>query len=223
MNIPPAELPPNPAEPGSTGPAAPAAPDAEARPAASDAASVPAAIEPAQPARRSRRRAAALPAGEVLPAQPEPVQAVAKAPAAKRAPRKVADGDGSAVRKAVRKVGAPAVVPGALAGSVDTASRGKVEPPRKQDKLVRDSFTMPKGEYQQIAELKLRAAALARPAKKSELLRAGIKALASMGDTALLAALYDVPALKTGRPSMQDDSETKPKAKAGKAGERRGA
>jgi hypothetical protein len=36
--------------------------------------------------------------------------------------------------------------------------------------------------------------------KKSELLRAGIKALAAMGDAAFAAALGNVPAIKTGRP-----------------------
>lgn len=55
----------------------------------------------------------------------------------------------------------------------------------KKPKLVRDSFTMPKDEYAVLNELKLRAAKLARPAKKSELLRAGTKALMAMSDTAL--------------------------------------
>lgn len=67
-------------------------------------------------------------------------------------------------------------------------------------KLVRDSFTMPKAEYAVIEQLKRRATALARPAKKSELLRAGIKALNALSDAALLAALQAVPTIKTGRP-----------------------
>lgn len=50
-------------------------------------------------------------------------------------------------------------------------------------------------------ELKLRSAKLDTPVKKSELLRAGVKALAAMSDSALLAALKAVPALKTGRPA----------------------
>ncbi|ODS90475.1 MAG: hypothetical protein BGO13_07595 [Burkholderiales bacterium 66-5] len=71
--------------------------------------------------------------------------------------------------------------------------------PRKP-KLVRDGFTMPKDEYAAIDALKQRAAALARPAKKSELLRAGLKLLAGLDDAALLVALQAVPAIKTGRP-----------------------
>lgn len=71
----------------------------------------------------------------------------------------------------------------------------------KKPKLVRDSFTIPKAEYLVIDELKQRAAVLARPVKKSELLRAGIKALAAMSDTAFLSVLDQVPAIKTGRPA----------------------
>lgn len=71
----------------------------------------------------------------------------------------------------------------------------------KKIKLVRDSFTIPKPEYLILDNLKLRAADLKHPVKKSELLRAGIKALAGMTDSNLLTALKAVPVLKTGRPS----------------------
>ncbi|MEO5661397.1 MAG: hypothetical protein ABIQ90_16625 [Polaromonas sp.] len=50
-------------------------------------------------------------------------------------------------------------------------------------------------------ELKQRAAELARPAKKSELLRAGVKLLDALNDAAFLAALVQVPTVKTGRPA----------------------
>ncbi len=76
----------------------------------------------------------------------------------------------------------------------------KVEKPKKP-KLVRDSFTIPKAEYVVLDGLKQRAAKLTRPAKKSELLRAGIKALAALSDAAFLTALEQVPAIKTGRPA----------------------
>lgn len=71
----------------------------------------------------------------------------------------------------------------------------------KKPKMVRDSFTFPKLEYAVLDTLKLRAAKLGKPAKKTELLRAGIKAIAAMSDSALLAALQAVPSLKTGRPA----------------------
>ena len=70
----------------------------------------------------------------------------------------------------------------------------------KKPKLVRDSFTMPKDEYAAIDGLKLRAGKLGQAVKKSELLRAGIKALSAMSDIQFKAALSNVPTLKTGRP-----------------------
>ena len=72
--------------------------------------------------------------------------------------------------------------------------------PKLKPKLVRDSFTMPKTEYAAIDVLKQRAAKLARPVKKSELLRAGIKLLSALDDKALLLAVNAVPTIKTGRP-----------------------
>lgn len=83
------------------------------------------------------------------------------------------------------------------------ATKALIEKPikAKKIKLVRDSFTIPKPEYLILDNLKLRAADLKHPVKKSELLRAGIKALAAMADAQLLLALKAVPMLKTGRPS----------------------
>src|SRR3990167_2020811 len=74
---------------------------------------------------------------------------------------------------------------------VVTAPTPEKEPKAKKPKLVRDSFTFPKDEYVAIEALKLRAAQLSHPAKKSEILRAGLKALVNMSDTALRAALQD--------------------------------
>ena len=78
----------------------------------------------------------------------------------------------------------------------------KPEKPKKP-KLVRDSFTIPKAEYAVLDTLKERAAKAGLPAKKSEVLRAGVKALAAMGDAAFAAAMGAVPALKTGRPARK--------------------
>lgn len=109
----------------------------------------------------------------------------------------------SPVSKApVRKASAkklPAKAPQAKKAAV--AKPEKIEKPKKA-KLVRDSFTIPKTEYVVLDELKQRAAKLTRPAKKSELLRAGIKLLASLSDAAFLTALEQVPAIKTGRPTL---------------------
>ena len=71
----------------------------------------------------------------------------------------------------------------------------------KKPKLVRDSFTIPKLEYLSLEELKKRGGHLGHSIKKSELIRAGIKALAEMSDTNFLKALNAVPTIKTGRPA----------------------
>ena len=67
-------------------------------------------------------------------------------------------------------------------------------------KLVRDSFTMPRDEFELIAKLKARAVDFKRPAKKSELLRAGLQVLAALPDKQLLDALEALRPLKAGRP-----------------------
>ena len=78
----------------------------------------------------------------------------------------------------------------------------------KKSKLVRDSFTIPKDEYAAIDALEARALAQGVAIKKSELLRAGLMALAAMGDARFKTALAAVPTLKTGRPSSKaDDAE----------------
>lgn len=76
------------------------------------------------------------------------------------------------------------------------AKKDKPKKPAKP-KLVRDSFSMPKEDYAVLQDLKARAAGLGRPAKKSEVLRAGVKALAAMGDAAFLAQVGALPAGKS--------------------------
>jgi hypothetical protein len=71
----------------------------------------------------------------------------------------------------------------------------------KKVKVVRDSFTLPKTELLQIGEMKKRAMTLGVEVKKSELIRAGLQALAGMADTAFKKAMANVPTIKTGRPS----------------------
>jgi hypothetical protein len=68
-------------------------------------------------------------------------------------------------------------------------------------KVLRDSFRIPSNEYAVLDQLKERAAKAGHPAKKSEVLRAGVKVLAAMGDLAFVTALGAVPPLKSPRPS----------------------
>ena len=75
----------------------------------------------------------------------------------------------------------------------------KIRP--EKNKMERDSFTMPKDEYAQLTLLKARLMSMGQPAKKSELLRAGIKLLAAMSDNTLKTTLAKIPVIKTGRPN----------------------
>jgi hypothetical protein len=71
---------------------------------------------------------------------------------------------------------------------------------RAKEKLVRDSFTMPADDFALVQQLKDRALGFRHAAKKSELLRAGLHALAALPVAALQALLASLPALKSGRP-----------------------
>lgn len=134
----------------------------------------------------------------------------AKAPARKAAPKpaasKVATPKVPAAKKpaakapATKRTASKAIVAKPAAAKPVAAKPTKVEAKPKKPKLVRDSFTIPKDEYAGIDTLKERSVALGRPAKKSELLRAGLMALLAMSPNALHAALEAVPTIKTGRP-----------------------
>ena len=92
---------------------------------------------------------------------------------------------------------APAPAPAPIKAKAKVAT--DVAKPAKA-KLVRDSFTIPKDEYQALDALKARALGLGQHVKKGELLRAGIQALSAMPDKAFQKAVQAVPTLKTGRP-----------------------
>jgi hypothetical protein len=129
-------------------------------------------------------------------------------PSVKKAVRKAAP---KRPAKSAQKTTAKAVKSTANQPASKAASQTKAKPepkakpvaaPKlKKPKLVRDSFTFPKDEYQAIAALKQKALSLQHSVKKSEILRAGLKLMSSLNDKAFLAALSNVPALKTGRPA----------------------
>ena len=123
------------------------------------------------------------PAAKSVPpvAEAAPEQAAARKVAAKKvAAKKVA-------RKVARKVASPAPQP-------------VVAPYPEKVKRVRDSFTMPRADFDLIDQLKDRALGFKRPTKKSELLRAGLQVLQGLTDAQLLAALGALTPLKPGRP-----------------------
>ena len=126
--------------------------------------------------------------------------APAKAPARKAAASKRA---ATMVKTAASPAAQPAAKPAPPPAAAAPAPKVVAPKPAKakKSKQVRDSFTIPKAEYAVLADLKQRALMAGVQAKKSEVLRAGIKALAAMSNVAFLAALGAVPAIKTGRPA----------------------
>lgn len=110
-------------------------------------------------------------------------------------------------KTAVAKTSKVATTTKAVAKKVVVAAEVKVKSIKVEKapklKMERDSFTMPKVEYAQFSVLKERLIKLGQPAKKSELLRAGIMQLTAMTDAALKAAMSKVPAIKTGRPNKK--------------------
>lgn len=130
------------------------------------------------PAKKRVPRVKPIVVPPVIEAATQPVVKAAKAPA-------------KALLKAPAK---PATVPVAKPGPEKLLKD-------KKTKLVRDSFTIPKVEYLMLDQLKQRSGTLGSSIKKSELIRAGIKALALMSDASFLAAIQAVPTIKTGRPA----------------------
>lgn len=73
----------------------------------------------------------------------------------------------------------------------------------KKPKLIRDGFTFPESDYGLFGQLKKRAMQLGLDVKKSELLRGGLRLLATLDDAGLQKQLQAVERMKTGRPSKR--------------------
>lgn len=112
----------------------------------------------------------------------------------------------AAKKTPVAKPKAPPVAKAAAKKAPATAKPAKpsaeaeVPAGKSKEKLVRDSFTMPRADFELIAKLKERALGFKHPVKKSELLRAGLQALAALDEAALASRLGGLTPLKTGRP-----------------------
>lgn len=124
-----------------------------------------------------------------------------RAPAKKTRPAAKKAAPAPSTRPATaKKAAARAAKPAARPAAAPAAKPAAPKEVKTKAKLVRDSFTMPQADFALIGALKERAIGFKRPAKKSELLRAGLQALAGLNDTALKAALDALAPLKPGRP-----------------------
>ncbi|WP_133594319.1 hypothetical protein [Azoarcus indigens] len=78
----------------------------------------------------------------------------------------------------------------------DKAKAGKAG---KREKVVRDSFSLPKHEHAQLKQLRADLLKAGRESTKSELLRAGLSLLATRGKGELLALLNALPVVPKGK------------------------
>lgn len=115
-----------------------------------------------------------------------------------RAPATVVKSAPAANSPATKKL--PATKPTTAKKTAIKVTAKKQKSAGKKQKTVRDSFNMPAGDYALIGTMKKRAIASGRELKKSELLRAGLKALAGMNEAAFAQAIGAVASIKTGRP-----------------------
>ena len=129
----------------------------------------------------------------------KPVTKTIAKPVAKPAAKPVIKAAAKPAAKPIIKVAAKLVAKKANVKKSAKKDTKKTKP--EKVKMERDSFTMPKDEYAQLTLLKARLTAMGQPAKKSELLRAGIKLLAAMSDNTLKTTLAKIPVIKTGRPN----------------------
>lgn len=127
----------------------------------------------------------------------KPVATKSKAPA-KKAVTKVAT---KVVKKAATKVALkPAGKPAVKAPQAAVKPVVQVKEKAKKAKLVRDSFTMPEGEYQVLSDVKKAFLKSGVSVKKSELLRAGVALIKNMELAKLNAVIAALAPIKAGRP-----------------------
>ncbi|MBC7699367.1 hypothetical protein [Aquabacterium sp.] len=140
---------------------------------------------------------------EIVKTKPE-AKAVSKAAKPEAAPaKKVAVKKSPKAKAAAPAPSAKKASPSTTAAkptAVATSPTKITSPAKPKQKLVRDSFTMPRADFSLINSLKERALTFRRPTKKSELLRAGLHALSALPDAKLKLVLEGLVPLKTGRP-----------------------
>lgn len=132
----------------------------------------------------------------------KPVARPAAKPVARKTPGKTT-APAQPVAKVAPKVtpaAAPKVKPAAKKAAAPAQAKAAPKAEKVKAKLIRDSFTMPREDWDLIQYLKERALVFKRPTKKSELLRAGLQALVGLSDAKLQAALEKLTPLKAGRP-----------------------
>ncbi|MFM0500109.1 hypothetical protein [Paraburkholderia caffeinilytica] len=154
--------------------------------------------------KKAAKKAKSATATEAKPATKKPAKAKRSAAEAAPVVKKAAKTKPSATaeaEQAVKKAAKPKRSATAEAAAPVSAPEAKKTKQPKKEKVVRDSFTMPKSDYDKIASLKQKCLDAGVPVKKSELLRAGLAMLESAAPQRLLAAVSSLETVKTGRPA----------------------
>lgn len=99
-----------------------------------------------------------------------------------------------------KKAANPVVKPAAKKVKATSKSIAKKLKKETKVKTVRDSFSMPQVEYQKIAEIKEACLKAGLHVKKSEVLRAGLKALVEMKSAQLEHTIARLKNIKSGQP-----------------------
>lgn len=114
----------------------------------------------------------------------------------------------TARKKSVKKIAAPAVAPPIIEATLELDGPIEVQVSKKAKpekiKVIRDSFSFPKQDYQKITELKKACLAKGMHVKKGEILRAGLHLLSQLSLEELQLAVAQVEKVKTGRPSTTE-------------------
>ena len=128
----------------------------------------------------------------------------AKASAAPKTKARTKAAAPAATPKNTKKASAKA--PAAETAAAESTAKSQTTPEAKtkrvkKEKVVRDSFTMPKSDYAKLATLKQKCQDNGVRVKKSELLRAALAMLEAAPDKRLIAAIKALETVKTGRPA----------------------
>ena len=86
-----------------------------------------------------------------------------------------------------------------------TQGRSEKEPPKPEprvmiEKVIRDGFSMPVSDQKLIQDIRTKSIKLGVETNKSEIVRAGLRALMELPDDKLVGLLKSIPKIKTGRP-----------------------
>lgn len=101
----------------------------------------------------------------------------------------------------IKALPTPTKKPKAANAGIVKGARVTRKTPKGESAIIRETFSLPPDESRRIDGLRMRAAQAGVMLNRSEVVRAGIAALALLNDSQFADVTNDVPKLKTGRPT----------------------